>query len=83
MSKKTLQLVHDNELERLLVSLGLDKKIEEGKVRCKFCKEPVSLESIHSIFPEAGNIKVVCDSVECIKMLTFFLNSGKLEVKEG
>jgi hypothetical protein len=81
--KKTLQLVHDNELETLLASLGLEEKINESKLKCKFCKEAVTSESIHSIFPEAGSIKVVCDKVECIKALTFFLNSDKLESKEG
>lgn len=83
MSKKTLQLIHDDELQQLLVGLGLDEKIKNGKVKCKFCKSIITTDNIHSIFPEAGSVKVVCDSVNCIKLLTDFLNSGKLETRDG
>lgn len=81
--KKTLQLIHDDQLEKLLANLGLQEKINDSKLKCKFCREIVLVENIYSIFPESGSIKVACDKVGCIKALTFFLNSNNLESKEG
>ncbi len=76
--KADLNAVHDNDLEALLAKLNLLDKIKEGKIKCKFTDEIITLENIHSIFPESGTIKVVSDNPEAIKQLSDYINEKDL-----
>ena len=72
--KAKLNAVYDDDLEALLVKLNLLEKIKNRTVKCKFTKEIITLENLHSIFPEEGTIKLVCDSSEAIKLLSEYIN---------
>lgn len=72
--KATLNAVHDNDLEALLIKLNLLDKIKNGNSKCKFTDEIITLENLHSIFPEGGTIKLVSDSPEAIKLLSEYIN---------
>ena len=72
--KAKLNAVHDDDLIALLKSLNLLEKIKKGEVKCKFTKEVITLDNLHSIFPEEGTIKVVCDTPEAIKSLSEYIN---------
>tara|TARA_R110002033_G_scaffold111930_1_gene157320 strand:+ start:1222 stop:1455 length:234 start_codon:yes stop_codon:yes gene_type:complete len=76
--KATLNAVHDNDLEALLKKLNLLEKIKSGELKCKFTKEIITLENLHSIFPEEGTIKLVSDSPEAIKSLSEYINEKNL-----
>lgn len=76
--KGNLNAVHDDDLECLLSKLNLLEKVKEGKVRCKFTDEIITLENLHSIFPEEQTIKVVCDSPLAIKLLSEYINEKNL-----
>ena len=78
MEKKILKAVHDQDLEKLLNGLGISDTIKNGEKKCKFCESVIALDNIHAIFPESGDIKIVCDSPICIKRLSVFLNKNKL-----
>jgi len=78
MNKKKLNAVHDKDLNQLLDNLGLSKKMVNGKLKCKFTETPITLENLYSIFPESGDIKVVCDSPVAIKLFTEYVNEHKL-----
>ena len=76
--KANLNAVHDNDLEALLIKLDLIDKIHGGEIKCKFTNIIITLDNIHSIFPESGSIKVVCNSPEAIKHLSEYINENKL-----
>ncbi|MBS4040668.1 MAG: hypothetical protein KGZ81_08715 [Flavobacteriales bacterium] len=78
MNKRNLNAVHDKDLNQLLKNLGLMEKMNEGKLKCKFTGTPIDFENLYSIFPESGDIKVVCDSPEAIKLFTDYVNEHKL-----
>lgn len=67
--KATLKAVHDNDLEEVLVSLELSSKIKAGEVKCAFCKEVITMENLHSLFPDSGSIKLTCANPDCVKLL--------------
>lgn len=73
MLRKTLKAVHDDDLKKLLQSLELHEKIVNEQLRCKFCKTIITLDNLHSIFPQSGNIQLVCSNPDCIKQLYNFL----------
>lgn len=76
--KSNLNAVYDENLEELLSKLNLLDKIKDGQIRCKFTKEIITLENLHSIFPEENTIKIVCDSPEAIKLLSQYINEKNL-----
>ena len=65
----TLKVVHDSELLALLEKLRIKQDIENQKIKCKFCREVITLDNLHSLFSESKTVKVVCDNPECIKQL--------------
>ncbi len=69
--------MHDEDLNQLLKNLGLIEKLNEGKLKCKFTGKVITFENLYSIFPESGDIKIVCDSPEAIKLFTEYANEHK------
>jgi len=76
--KAKLNAVHDNDLEALLIKLNLLDKIKNGELKCKFTQETITLENLHSIFPEEGTIKLVSDSPKAIILLSEYINEKNL-----
>ena len=75
--KQNLNAVHDEDLKTLLKRLNLYDKVVEGKLKCKFTETVITVDNLHSIFPESGKIKMVCDSPEAIRMLSEYINDQR------
>ncbi len=69
VEKKKVDAVYDDELLEMLENLRLKTKFENGKLSCAFCKDMVSWNNLHSIFPHGGIIKVCCTNPECVNNL--------------
>ena len=69
MSKQTLKAVHDDDLEELLKSLGLYSDFMHGKLKCAFCKQVITWDNLHSLFPDSGQIKCTCANPSCVALL--------------
>lgn len=67
--KKEVHAVHDEDLEKVLERLGILVKLKRGGLKCKFCSRVITLENLHSYFPQSGDIKFVCDNANCIKKM--------------
>jgi len=80
LQKETMHAVHEDDLEAYLDSLGILGKMNRGQILCKFCHEPVSKDTLHSLFPESGDIKVVCDTPSCVIELMGFLRSEGVDL---
>lgn len=72
--RERLQAISDDKLITLLKNIGLYQDLIDGKLKCKFCGGKVTIESISSIFPDSGSIKLACDTPTCIARLNNFLN---------
>lgn len=66
---ETLRAVHDDDLENVLKALGLFEDVRAGRARCAVCHGYVTLENLHAVFPDSGDVKVTCDSPACVKLL--------------
>jgi hypothetical protein len=66
---ETLRAVHDDDLEQVLKALGLFEDVKAGRTRCALCREPVTLDTLHAVYPDSGELKVACEKAECVKLL--------------
>ena len=80
MEYKNIDAVHSNDLERLLLHVGLLEQFKEQKVKCKFCGTPVTHENIYSVIKDSGSHKLVCDKADCVNQLMQFVASRKPKV---
>ena len=80
MRSRNLSAVHDEDLEILLTNLNLIDKLNNQELRCKFTDVIITFDNLYSIFPESGDIKLVCDSPEAIKLFSDYVNEHKFAV---
>ena len=69
MEQHKIKAVHDNDLAKFLKDLGLYSKFEAGIIKCTFCENTITEDNLHSIFPESGDVKLCCDTPDCIRSL--------------
>lgn len=71
--KKEINAVYEGDLEKILDGLELTNKIKSKKIKCKFTKKTITFNNFHAAFPEAGAIKVVCNTPEAILEFSKYL----------
>ena len=76
--KEKVRAVHDQDLEKLLDGLGILGKFKHGELQCKFCRGVITFDNLHSIFPQSGDIKFVCDSSKCVRTLSRLLREEEI-----
>lgn len=76
LPREPIRAVHDDDLEELLEGLGILGRFRAGRLSCKFCHDTVAFANLHSIFPQSGSIKVVCDRPDCLRQLYELLRGG-------
>jgi len=77
-NRKKISAIHDDELLQLIEKLGLKEKMEAQKLKCKFTETIITFDNLYSIFPESGDIKVVCDNPEAIKLFSEYVNDHSI-----
>jgi hypothetical protein len=77
MASSAVHAVHDDDLQAVLDALGLAPAFAKGELHCKFCGDVVTWDNLHSLFPDSGSIKLVCDKPECSKALLHYLSTRR------
>jgi len=75
--KKTLNAIHERDIEDFLEKLGIKEDFNNNKIKCKFCDAIVNKENIYSLFRESGAIKLVCDNPKCINKMMIYIEEKK------
>jgi len=65
MSEKEIQAIYSEDLPKLLTGLGLKEDFDNGKIKCEFCGETITLENFFSIFSDGEKIKFTCNKEDC------------------
>lgn len=76
---QTLKAVHDDDLLVLLEKLELLNKFQAGKLTCAFCHDVINFDTLHSIFPDGGTIKLTCTKPACVTALMAKMEGKKYE----
>ena len=67
--RKKIKAVFEDDLENLLISMGIQKDVNEGKYFCPICDCPITLENLGVITRKEGKIQLVCDNNKCLSQL--------------
>lgn len=70
-----IRAVYEDDLLKFLTNIGILSDIRAGRMPCKFCGDPVSLNTLHAVFPESGTIFTVCSKSSCIMELNAHVDS--------
>ncbi|NQT31910.1 MAG: hypothetical protein HQ588_06205 [Deltaproteobacteria bacterium] len=65
-----IKAIYDQDLEQVLMNLGILDKLIAGEINCAVCDCSVGLDNLGSIFPSGNDIRVSCDSDKCIRIVT-------------
>ena len=83
LEKQTLTALHDKDISAALESLGVLSDFMAGKVRCKYCREILTIETLHAYFPETGTIQFVCSSKSCVERFLAAVRDGAIRLSRG
>ena len=64
MKKKIHEIkgIYDKDLPKLLEDLGVKEDFDNGRIRCAFSNEIVTMNNFLGIFSDGQEIKFVCDN---------------------
>ena len=69
MKELTLQAVLDEDITKLLESLGQLELIENHKIFCSQCGNPIMINNLQLIIPlEENHFEYVCNDSNCIEL---------------
>jgi hypothetical protein len=74
---RSINAVHESDLEGFLASVGLLQEFQDGKLKCKFCKDPIDKQNIYSIIKDSDTYKAVCSKAQCVSALMEFLEAKR------
>lgn len=70
---ESIKAVHDQQFETFLKSIGVFDDVVNQKCKCKFCRKPISIDNIYTVFAEEKTIKFVCDDMSCVIKMGLYL----------
>jgi len=69
LPKKDLEAIHEQDIKALLKNWGLLDAFEAGKIKCRFCGDPISNKNFGAIFSEDKQIFFSCSKLDCLAKL--------------
>ncbi|MBU3918841.1 hypothetical protein KKC63_02975 [Patescibacteria group bacterium] len=65
MREKEIQAIYDDDLPQFLANLGLKENFDNGKIKCEFCGDIITIENFFGIFSNGKTIKFCCKKEKC------------------
>lgn len=69
LKKTKVKAVYEDDLKKMIESLGIATGIENGVYKCKYCGSRMSFENLQAILKEKGEIKFVCFDLKCFSKI--------------
>lgn len=64
-----IRVVHDEDLTKLLDSIGITEQIKKGEYKCMYCERTVSMDNLWAIKVKEKKIYIVCSNSECLNKI--------------
>lgn len=65
--QQIIKTILEDDLEKLLISLGLKDLLDSAQLKCSHCKKILKKVDIFGVYPLSGDIKVSCNLPQCIE----------------
>lgn len=75
MQTDPLHAVYDDDLRKLLENLGVLDQFDNGQMICKFCGEVITENNLSAVFPDNGEVAIVCDKLDCSLQLNMRIST--------
>jgi hypothetical protein len=72
LKNNTIEAVHSSDIETFLTSIDEVEHVKNHERSCFFCKSPISLRNIYSIFPSDGEVCYCCQKYCCVGALASY-----------
>lgn len=66
MDRTKIRAVHEDDLFRLITSLGIEEDIRMGRYRCMCCNAPINMDNLWGILSREDKIHLICSDPECL-----------------
>ena len=66
IAREKLHAVYDDDLTEVLEALGVFSDFAGGRLRCAQCGDVITEENLYALYPDSGQVKVVCHKADCI-----------------
>ena len=67
MFKVELTAIHDVDLKKVLIKLGLYDKVVNGEVKCFVCGRPINWNNIGGVFKSKDDsLHLICNNMKCL-----------------
>ncbi|NPV30495.1 MAG: hypothetical protein HPY58_12775 [Firmicutes bacterium] len=66
---EVINAVYKDDLDKVLVAVGLSSAIDSGQLKCVVCGEPVTRENLGAFVPDGDTVGVCCSNVRCLSKI--------------
>lgn len=67
--KSHFKAVYNEDLTTFLQSLGVLESLKNGKIKCNFCGDDISLVNLQAVAPFEGRLTFICNNKSCIEKI--------------
>ena len=68
--RQQIRAVYEKDIELLIMKLSLQKRIEEGKISCVSCSQPITYLNVGIIYKKNGLLQIACNKPQCFSSST-------------
>ena len=67
--REKINAINKNDIEKILIDMGILDKIKAGEVHCGKCGEKISMGQIQCLYVEENEIKLCCSEIDCYELI--------------
>ena len=82
-NRKSVAVIHDDDLEALLSALGVLDQLKIGSLSCAHCGSPVNLQNLSGWKKSGTQLFLFCDKPQCLLALSTRLSEGETNVGQA
>jgi len=67
--REKIKAINRDDIEQILIDMGILDKIKAGKVHCEKCGDVISMGNIQCLYAEENEIKFCCAKIDCYELI--------------
>lgn len=76
--KEVIRAIYHKDTANFFESVGLSKKLKEGKLKCIICGETIRIDNFRAVMRKSGKLLFCCNKESCIQRFGSFLKEESI-----